>query len=131
MWYDEETEKSATSPFWLGSTGLDLCDYGIMSEQGLNDLILDPDFDNGLFYVIYNGYRPDGTGTFIDERLVCFGTSRPPRPTIPGRSHRTRATSPRAQRGQLHFGPLDGYLYMCTRRWWYENRRKRRRQRQR
>ena len=77
MWYDEETGEVRDEPFLdLSSTGLDICDYGIMSEQGLNDLILDPDFEtNGLFYVIYNGYRPDGTGTFIDERLVCFGTN--------------------------------------------------------
>ena len=63
MWYNEETGEIRDEPFLdLSTTGLDLCDYGIMSEQGLNDLILDPDFENnGLFYVIYNGYRPDGS----------------------------------------------------------------------
>ena len=61
MWFDESTGEVREEPFLdLSSTGLDLVDYGIMSEQGLNDLILYPDFeDNGLFYVIYNGYRPD------------------------------------------------------------------------
>ena len=119
MWYDEETGEVRDEPFLdLSSTGLDICDYGIMSEQGLNDLILDPDFEtNGLFYVIYNGYRPDGTGTFIDERLVCFGTnadhtaadtetwSEVLELVQPARGHNG---------GQLHFGPLDGYLYIST-----------------
>ncbi len=72
MWYNEETEEIREEPFLdLSEAGLDLVDFGIMSEQGLNDLILDPNFEeNGLFYIIYNGYRPDGTGTFIDERLM-------------------------------------------------------------
>ncbi|MGA0434038.1 MAG: PQQ-dependent sugar dehydrogenase [Flavobacteriales bacterium] len=119
MWYNEESGEIREEPFLdLSASGLDLCDYGIMSEQGLNDLILDPDFENnGLFYVIYNGYRPDGTGTFIDERLICFGTN--PDHTMadtaswyevlelvqPARGHNG---------GQMHFGPNDGYLYIST-----------------
>lgn len=119
MWYDEQAGTVREQPFLdLSSTGLDLVDYGIMSEQGLNDLILDPEFEeNGLFYVTYNGYRPDGTGTFIDERVICFGTNEThdvADPTTwyeviefvqPARGHNG---------GQMHFGPLDGYLYIST-----------------
>lgn len=119
MWYDEETGEVRDQPFLdLSSTGLDLCDYGIMSEQGLNDLILDPDFEsNGLFYVIYNGYRPDGTGTFIDERLVCFGTNADRTAADPATwSEVLELVQPARGHngGQLHFGPLDGYLYIST-----------------
>ena len=119
MWYNEETEEIREEPFLdLSEAGLDLVDFGIMSEQGLNDLILDPNFEeNGLFYIIYNGYRPDGTGTFIDERLICFGTNGDHTvadPTSwyellelvqPARGHNG---------GQLHFGPQDGHLYIST-----------------
>jgi len=119
MWFDESSGVVREEPFLdLSSTGLDLVDYGIMSEQGLNDLILDPDFeDNGLFYVIYNGYRPDGTGDFFDERLLCFGTNADHTQADtsswyevlelvqPARGHNG---------GQLQFGPQDGYLYIST-----------------
>ena len=60
----------------LGATGLNILDFGSNSEQGINGMTLDLDFDNnGLFYIIYNGYRPDGTGELIDERILCFGTT--------------------------------------------------------
>ena len=60
----------------LGVNGLNILDFGGNSEQGINGMTLDLDFDNnGLFYIIYNGYRPDGTGELIDERILCFGTT--------------------------------------------------------
>ncbi|MAU76252.1 MAG: hypothetical protein CL831_05180 [Crocinitomicaceae bacterium] len=60
----------------LGANGLNILDFGGNSEQGINGMTLDLDFDNnGLFYIIYNGYRPDGTGELIDERILCFGTT--------------------------------------------------------
>jgi glucose/arabinose dehydrogenase len=60
----------------LGANGLNILDFGSNSEQGINGMTLDLDFDNnGLFYIIYNGYRPDGTGELIDERILCFGTT--------------------------------------------------------
>jgi hypothetical protein len=119
MWFDELTGEVRDEPFLdISATGLDLVDFGISSEQGLNDLILDPDFEeNGLFYVMYNGSRPDGTGNIINERLICFGTN-PEHIEAnvnewfevlelvqPARGHNG---------GQLHFGPLDNFLYLST-----------------
>ena len=117
-WFDNATGAERPEPFLdLGENGLDIVDYGVMSEQGVNDLVLDPDFENnGLFYVVYNGYRPDGTGNLIDERVVCFGTN--PERTFadvtvwsevlelvqPARGHNG---------GQAHFGP-DGHFYLST-----------------
>ena len=119
MWFDESTGIVREEPFLdLSSTGLDLVDYGIMSEQGLNDLILDPNFEeNGLFYIIYNGYRPDGTGTFIDERLLCFGTNPDHTQADPNNWYEVLELVQPARGhngGQLHFGPQDGYLYIST-----------------
>ena len=119
MWFDESTGIVREEPFLdLSSTGLDLVDYGIMSEQGLNDLILDPNFEeNGLFYIIYNGFRPDGTGTFIDERLLCFGTNPDHTQADPNNWYEVLELVQPARGhngGQLHFGPQDGYLYIST-----------------
>jgi glucose/arabinose dehydrogenase len=119
MWYDEANDVIRDEPFLdLSATGLDIVDYGIMSEQGLNDLILDPNFEeNGLFYVIYNGHRPDGTGTFIDERLLCFGTNADRTQADPNTWFEVLELVQPARGhngGQLHFGPLDGYLYIST-----------------
>ncbi|MFM1932816.1 MAG: hypothetical protein RL226_2119 [Bacteroidota bacterium] len=58
----------------LGPDGLDIIDYGIGSEEGLNGMVLDPNYDeNGFFYLMYNGWKPDGTGVNVyDEHLICF-----------------------------------------------------------
>lgn len=65
-------------PFFdIGENGLDIVDFGIGSEEGLLSITLDPNYEeNGFFYLMYNGYRPDGTGTNLyDEHLVCFRRS--------------------------------------------------------
>jgi glucose/arabinose dehydrogenase len=107
-----------STPFLdLGINGLDIIDFGDHSEQGLNGMTLDPDFaDNGLVYVMYNGYRPDGTGELIDERLLCFKTSD---------DHSVVDTEVWAEvlelvqpdqghnGGQILYGP-EGYLYIST-----------------
>lgn len=66
------------TPFFdIGSSGLDFLDYGIGSEEGLNGMVLDPNYEsNGYFYLIYNGWLPDGSGTTLyDEHLVRFKRS--------------------------------------------------------
>lgn len=75
VWEDGEV---LDEPFLnLGEGGFDVVDFGIGSEEGLNGIALDPDYDNnGFFYLMYNGYLPDGSGAnLIDEHLVCFRRS--------------------------------------------------------
>ena len=116
--YDPANGGVRETPFMhLGAGGLDLVDYGIMSEQGLNDLVLDPDFAaNGLVYAIYNGQRPDGTGNRLHQRLVCFGTT-PDRSAVDPSVWYELLVFEEDERGhnggQLHFGP-DGLLYLSV-----------------
>ena len=67
--YWEPVSGVRATPFLdLGMNGMNILDFGENPEQGLNGMTLDPGFEeNGLVYVIYNGYRPDGTGEIIDE----------------------------------------------------------------
>lgn len=86
-------------------------------EQGLLGLAFHPDYaTNGLFFVAYTAA---GTGDpFAPLRLSRFQTD----PQDPGRalpeSEVILLTIPQAggvhHGGDLHFGPLDGYLYMST-----------------
>ena len=116
--YDPANGGVRETPFMhLGAGGLDLVDYGIMSEQGLNDLVLDPEFEtNGLVYAIYNGQRPDGTGNRLHQRLVCFGTT-PDRSAVDPSVWYELLVFEEDERGhnggQLHFGP-DGLLYLSV-----------------
>ncbi len=61
----------------LSSTGADVVDFGIGSEEGLLSMALDPDYEtNGYFYVVYTGYLPDGSGgNSYDWRLLRFRRS--------------------------------------------------------
>ena len=116
--YWEPVTGLRATPFMdLSSTGLDIVDFGVMSEQGMNGMTLDLNFaENGLFYVMYNGYRPDGTGELIDERILCFGTSA---------DHKIADTSVWSEvlelvqpdmghnGGQILFG-ADNFLYIST-----------------
>lgn len=57
----------------LSETGLDILNYGNSSEQGVNGMAFDLDYENnGYFYLAYNGVRPDGTGHEIEQRVICF-----------------------------------------------------------
>ncbi len=60
--------------FNIGEGGLDIVDFGIGSEEGLNGMALDPNYaENGYFYLMYNGWLPDGSGTTLyDEHVVRF-----------------------------------------------------------
>lgn len=73
IWIYENGELLVPPFMDIGDDGIGILDFGNSSEQGLNGMALDPEFEqNGLFYVTYNGTDPDGNGEPIEQRIVCF-----------------------------------------------------------
>lgn len=73
IWIYENGEILETPFLDLGENGLDILQWTPNAEQGLNGMVLDPDFeDNGLYYVNYNGTDLNGVGDPLEQRMVCF-----------------------------------------------------------
>lgn len=73
----EDGEIIETPFLDLGETGLDIVDFGIGSEEGLLSMVLDPNYaENGYFYLVYNGWLPDGSGiNLFDWHMMRFRRS--------------------------------------------------------
>lgn len=103
----------------LGSNGLDVVDFGIGSEEGLLSIALDPDYaTNGHFYVVYNGYLPDGSGSNLyDWHLVRFRRSFDDPYIAEPNWWEEVLTLEMPRRGHnggaMYFG-ADGYLYVTV-----------------
>lgn len=94
-------------------------DFGIGSEEGLLSMALDPNYDeNGYFYLVYNGYLPDGSGTGpYDWNLVRFRRSfDDPYLADPDwfEPILTIEETRRGHNGGAMFFGQDGYLYVST-----------------
>ncbi len=115
----EEGEIIDTPFLDLGESGLNIVDYGIGSEEGLLSMVLDPDYDdNGYFYVVYNGWLPDGSGVNLyDWHLMRFRRSAddPYTADIAWSEEILTIEMPRRGHngGSVFFGQ-DGMLYVST-----------------
>lgn len=105
--------------FNIGEGGLDFIDFGIGSEEGLNGMALDPNYaENGYFYLMYNGWLPDGSGTTLyDEHVVRFRRSFDDPYTADPTFWEEIITFEMPRRGHnggnIHFG-TNGYLYISV-----------------
>lgn len=117
MVYDEGLLET---PFLdLGTQPQGVVDFGIGSEEGLLSMALDPNYDqNGFFYLVYNGYLPDGSGVgAYDWNLVRFRRSFDnPYVADPDWFEviLTIQETRRGHNGGAMFFGQDGYLYVST-----------------
>jgi hypothetical protein len=73
IWIYENGELLVPPFLDIGPDGLGILDFGANSEQGLNGMALDPNFDeNGLYYITFNGTDPDGNGDPVEQRIMCY-----------------------------------------------------------
>lgn len=103
----------------LGESGLNIVDFGIGSEEGLLSMALDPNYaENGYFYIVYNGWLPDGSGVNLyDWHLLRFRRSAddPYRADTDWSQEILTIEMPRrGHNGSAMFFGQDGYLYVST-----------------
>jgi hypothetical protein len=73
IWIYEDGEVLEEPFLDLSEEGLNILNFGVNSEQGINGVVFSPDYESsGLLYVTYTGTTPDGEGDPIEQRLVCF-----------------------------------------------------------